>query len=86
MQLVKTEKYGTVDRDFEIYTYKDNNNDRVVIEVSEIINSRNITVPCRQEFLMDGNFNLPVEEYEKYPTHLSEIKGCIIIYTAATNK
>ena len=74
MQHFQTEKYGTEDRDFEIYTYKNNNADQIIIEVKEVTDGKNDDLPCRQVLSMNGEFNLPIEEYEGYGNRLAEIK------------
>ncbi len=86
MEWLKSEKYGTIDRDFEIHTYRDNNGDRLIIEPVEITNGQRVDLLQLRAYVpMNGEFNKPQEEYENYSDSLAGVKSSLIIYVHAEN-
>ena len=83
MELFKTEKYGTIDRDFLIHTYRNNNGRTITIEPTEITGGKSTSLPeLRSVFIIqdDESLNLKAEEYKDYPDQLAAVKQSIIIY------
>jgi hypothetical protein len=81
MQPIQTEKYSTIDRDFEIITFKDSNNDELVINSAEVTKGTRQHLPYTSRVPMNGNWHLQPHEYEGYSDQLAAVKQSIIIYT-----
>ena len=87
MQIIQTEKWSNdPNRDFEIYTYRDNNNDRLVIKTAETTKGRRYKLEdIHREIPMKGEWNLKPHEYAGYEKALTEVKSSILIHCQLTN-
>lgn len=72
------EKFSAHNRDFAIYTYRDNNNNRLQLDAYEIINQKRELILTGYAS-MNGKFNLQPEEYSEYSGKLANLKQLIII-------
>lgn len=86
MEIIQTEKWSNdPKRDFEIYTYRDNNNDKLVIETAETTKGRRDKLDgIHREVQMKGEWNLKPHEYAGYDTALAEVKNSIFIHCHIT--
>ena len=84
MQYIGEEKYYSDGRDFEIYIFRDNNNDELVLESYEIVNgNRKYPLISSHKVPMNGEWTLEPNEYPEYSEKLAAAKQSIIIYTTS---
>ena len=75
MQLIQTEPFGTHNRNFDIHTYRDTNNDSLVIEPVETTAGHKENVSHFKAYVpMKGIFDLPPEDYPEYQGALAAVK------------
>jgi hypothetical protein len=81
MHLLLKENWSIRNRNFEIHVYRDNNDDRLFIEPSEIVNGRLARLSdLSREVPMKGKGDLEPQSYEGYETTLNEVKQSVNVF------
>ena len=86
MELIQTENWtNNPKRSFEIYTFRDNTNDRLVITAAETTEGRRDKLKdIQREILMKGEWRLKPHEYTGYQEALAEVKTSVLIHCHVT--
>lgn len=81
MELLQSIEYPLGNREFEINTYRDTNNDSLVIIPSETTPGKKDDVSYLKSFVhMKGKFDLKPEDYPEYGQALEMVKNSLVNY------
>jgi hypothetical protein len=83
MQLLEFENFPTSKKDYIIHIYRNNNNDSIILEPSQQLFDKLITISDLNESVpMNGDWSKTPQEYEGYSEALERVKRSLLIHSS----